>query len=170
MKLGKKLLAVLLAAVLALTVLTACGSDTVPNASGMTESEQKIVEAINAVRTKNGLSALKVNKEVTEIARKKGNLDEQQEKDIITFDEYQTQVRALYNSSVEGRSYSGFVTKTTRRAIVEATTEEYWQKEYAEGNRGVSSVKIVTDPNAVYIGVSSRVAVNNESHVTIFVY
>ena len=165
MKCIKKLVALTLAAVLALTMLTACGGNTVPGTSGMAESEQKIVNAINAVRTKNGLSALKINEEVTEIARKKENIDEQQEKRIITFDEYKKQMKELHTISVEGRSFSGFETKITRISVAEAMTEGYWQKVYDEGDRGKSSVKIVTDPNTVYIGISSRVET-----VTIFTY
>ena len=68
MKCIKKLVALTLAAVLALTMLTACGST--PSVPEATEETKQIVDNINAVRTENGLSALEINTAVTDVAQK----------------------------------------------------------------------------------------------------
>ena len=68
MKCIKKLVALTLAAVLALTMLTACGGT--PSVPEKTEATQQVVDNINAVRTENGLSALESNAAATDVANK----------------------------------------------------------------------------------------------------
>ena len=68
MKCIKKLVALTLAAVLALAMLTACGGT--PSVPETTEETKQIVDNINAVRTENGLSALEINTAVTDVAQK----------------------------------------------------------------------------------------------------
>ena len=60
MKCIKKLVALTLAAVLALAMLTACSGT--PSVQDTTEATKQVVDNINAVRTKNGLSALEVSR------------------------------------------------------------------------------------------------------------
>ena len=81
MKWFKKLIAITLAAVLALAMLTACGG--ISSMPDKTEEAKQVVDNINAVRTKNGLSALEVNTAAMDVANKIAAVQEKKEQRMI---------------------------------------------------------------------------------------
>lgn len=169
MKLGKKLLAVVLAAVLALAMLTACGGDSsaVPVEK---EKMQQVVDNINAVRVKNGLPELEVNAAAEEIADQKATLYDKYQRKAITESQYKEQNNTLDNILVDGKRYSGYVATRSIKSAETFMTEEYWQKKYDEGELYHSSTRIVTDPNTTYIGVSIKKAVDGRFVAVVLTY
>ena len=156
MKCIKKLVAVALAAVLALAMLTACGGNMAPSGGiVMTESMQKCVDNINAVRTRNGLSELKINTTAMEMAKRGENLYKQRMDKTITEDDWIKQSYALRNIPVEGRECRGFIEIPTMSWLPEEWfTEEEWQNMYDERDETSCATQIVIDPDAAYIGIS----------------
>ena len=169
MKFGKKLLAVVLAAVLALAMLTACGGD-VPTTPVEEEKIQQVVDAINAVRTKNGLSELQVNATAVDVADKKATLYDKYQRKAITENEYKEQSSTLDAISVGGKRYSGYIATRSQTSPEMFMTEEYWQKKYDEGNTRYSDNRIVLDANTTYIGVSIKATVDGKFVAVILTY
>lgn len=164
MKLGKKLLAVVLAAMLALVMLTACNST-----PAALVTADKVVDAVNAVRTKNGLQALTVSAAATNVADEWAALYDQKLNGTIADEEYQTQWRKLNAMSVEGTWIKGYVTVKTSRSST-AMTEDYWQQLYNGGDTNRSDNRIVSSPEAVYIGVSIKTMKDGRFFATIVTY
>lgn len=168
MKFGKKLLAVVLAAMLALAMLTACGGD-VPAAPVEKSEAQEIVDNINAVRTKNGLSELKMNTTATETAAQWATLHDQYRRDEITWDTFNDQCQVYGGVQVEGRRYSGYLPMYSTMSPKDFFTEERWQKMYDE-NKDYCDTWVVTDPDTAYIGVSIQKAVDGQYVIVILTY
>ena len=111
MKCIKKLVALTLAAVLALAMLTACGGT--PSVPEATEETKQVVDNINAVRTENGLPALKTIPAATDVANKIAALREKKILNLISEDDYQTEWRKLYTIQVEGKKCNGYMSINT---------------------------------------------------------
>ena len=166
MKLGKKLLAVVLAAVLALAMLTACsGTPSVPEA---TDEAKQIVDNINAVRTKNGLSALESNTAAMDVANKIAALDEKSELNLISEEDYKKESRELRSIQVDGRSYDGYLTTISPSSGVKSLTEKSWQEMYDMNDLRRSDCRIVRSAKAKYVGVAMK-QISNGKYITVVV-
>ena len=168
MKFGRKLLAVVLAAVMVLTMLTACGGET-PAAPVEKDSIQNVVDNINAVRIKNGLSKLKINTTATETADQWATLHDQYRRNEITWDTFNDQCQVYNNVLVEGRRYSGYLPMNSSMPPEYFLTEERWQNMFDE-NRNYCDTWIVTDPDTIYIGVCVKKAVDGKFVTVILTY
>ena len=154
MKCIKKLVALTLAAVLALAMLTACsGTPSVPETA---EATKQIVDNINAVRTKNGLSALEINTAATDVASKIVALEEKKKLNLISEEEYENARSELHAIQVDGRSRNGYVGRTSASSGEKVMTEEYWQKLYDADEMNRSDYRIVRSADAVYVGVAMK--------------
>lgn len=114
MKCIKKLVALTLAAVLALTMLTACGGT--PSVQDTTEATKQVVDNINAVRTENGLSALEVNTDATDVASKIVALQEKRDLKLVSDEDYTTEMKTLtslqkenFEKSLKGSNWDWLV-------------------------------------------------------------
>ena len=168
MKCIKKLVALTLAAVLALTMLTACGGK-VPTTPVEKIEAQEIVDNINAVRTKNGLSELRINATATETAAQWGTLHDQYRRKEITWDTFNDQCQVYGSVQVEGRRYRGYLPMFITMSPKDHLTESYWQGMYDE-NRDYCGTWVVTDPDTSYIGVSIQKAVDGQYVIVILTY
>ena len=167
MKCIKKLVALTLAAVLALAMLTACsGTPSVPEE---TEETKQIVDNINAVRTKNGLSKLRINATATETAAQWGTLHDRYRRKEITWDTFKDQCQVYGSVQVEGRRYSGYLPMFITMPPKEHLTESYWQRMYDE-NKDYCGTWVVTAPDTSYIGVSIQKAVDGQYVIVILTY
>ena len=166
MKCIKKLVALTLAAVLALAMLTAC-SDT-PSVPETTEETKQIVDNINAVRTENGLSALEINTAAMNVANKILAVQEKKKLDLISEENYQKEMRELYAIKVAGRSYIGYLATTTRSSGEKSLTKEDWQKTYDSNKMNYSDCRIVRSADAKYVGVVMK-QISNGKYITVIV-
>ncbi len=166
MKCIKKLVALTLAAMLALAMLTACsGTPSVPEA---TDEAKQIVDNINAVRTKNGLSALESNTAAMDVANKIAALDEKRELNLISEEDYKKESRELRSIQVDGRSYDGYLTTISPSSGEKNLTEKFWQETYDRNNIRHSDCRIVRSANAKYVGVVIK-QISNGRYITVVV-
>ena len=166
MKCIKKLVAITLAAVLALTMLTACGGT--PSVPEETEETKQVVDNINAVRTENGLSALEINTAVTDVAQKYLAVQEKKKLNLISEENYQEEMRELYAIKVAGRSYIGYLAATTNSSGEKSLTKEDWQKKYDLNKMNYSDCRIVRSAEAKYVGVVMK-QISNGKYITVVV-
>jgi hypothetical protein len=166
MKCIKKLVALTLAAVLALTMLTACGGT--PSVPETTEETKQIVDNINAVRTENGLSALEINTAVTDVAQKYLAVQEKKKLNLISEENYKKEMRELSAIKVAGRSYIGYLATTTDSSGEKSLTKEAWQKTYDSGKVNYSDYRIVHSADAKYVGVVMK-QISNGKYITVVV-
>ena len=161
MKCIKKLVALTLAAVLALTMLTACGST--PSVPETTEETKQIVDNINAVRTENGLPALEINTAVTDVAQKYLALKEKKELNLISEEDYNKAWNEVRSIQVAGKLHSYYIVMTSLTQSGEKSmTKKFWQEEY-DGKYGVS--RIVSDAGTKYVGIAMK-QISNGKFVT----
>lgn len=165
MKCIKKLVALTLAAVLALAMLTACGGT--PSVPETTEAAKQVVDNINAVRTENGLPALEINTAATDVANKIAVLQGKKELNLISEEGYKKEARELYAIRVDGRSRDGYVATTANSSGEKIFTKENWQKTYDKNGMGSYS-QIVRNADAKYIGVAIK-QISNGEYVTVVV-
>ena len=165
MKCIKKLVALTLAAVLALAMLTACGGT--PSVPEETEETKQIVDNINAVRTKNGLSALEINAAVTDVANKCLAVYEKKKLNLISEENYQKEMRELYAIKVAGRSRIGYLAATSNSSGEKTLTKEYWQELY-DSDKMNSICRIVTYADAAYVGAVMK-QISNGTFITVIV-
>ena len=166
MKCIKKLVALTLAAVLALTMLTACGGT--PSVPEETEETKQIVDNINAVRTENGLSALESNTAAMDVANKIAAVREKKELNRISEENYQKEMRELGAIQVAGRSRIGYIATTANSSGEKTFTKEYWQKKYDSNETKYSSCWIVRSADAKYVGVVMK-QISNGKYITVVV-
>ena len=162
MKCIKKLVALTLAAVLALTMLTACGGT--PSVQDTTEATKQVVDNINAVRTENGLSALEVNTDATDVASKIVALQEKRDLKLVSDEGYTTEMKTLTSLQVGG---VGFYTLVSTSSGEKTLTKEYWQKLY-DSDKMNSICRIVTYADAAYIGAVMK-QISNGKFITVIV-
>ena len=162
----QKLVALTLAAVLALTMLTACGGT--PSVPETTEETKQIVDNINAVRTENGLSALEINTAVTDVAQKYLAVQEKKKLNLISEENYKKEMRELSAIKVAGRSYIGYLATTTDSSGEKSLTKEAWQKTHDSGKVNYSDYRIVHSADAKYVGVVMK-QISNGKYITVVV-
>ncbi len=166
MKWFKKLIAITLAAVLALAMLTACsGISSMPD---KTEEAKQIVDNINAVRTKNGLSALEVNTATTDIANKIAAVKEEKELLLISEEDCKKKLGELASIQVDGRSRDGELIGVSLFSGEESLTEKTWQGIYDMHNIRRLDRRIVRSANAKYVGVVIK-QISNGRYITVVV-
>lgn len=166
MKWFKKLIAITLAAVLALAMLTACGG--ISSMPDKTEEAKQIVDNINAVRTKNGLSALEVNTAATDIANKIAAVQEKQELLLISEEDCKKKLGELASIQVDGRSRDGDLIRVFLFSGEKSLTEERWQRAYDMNNIRRPDCRIVRSANAKYVGVVIK-QISNGRYITVVV-
>ena len=166
MKCIKKLVALMLAAVLALAMLTACGGT--PSVPEETEETKQIVDNINAVRTENGLSALESNTAAMDVANKILAVLEKKKLDLISEEKYQKEMRELSAIKVAGKSRIGYLATTTNSSGEKVLTKEDWQKTYDSNKIGYSDCRIVRSADAKYVGVVMK-QISNGKYITVVV-
>ena len=164
MKCIKKLVALTLAAVLALTMLTAC--DSTPSVPETTEETKQIVDNINAVRTENGLSALESNTAAMNVANKILAVQEKKALNLISEENYQKEMRELYAIQVAGRRYIGYLATTTKSSGEKVLTKADWQKTYDLNEIKYSDCRIVRSADAKYVGVVMK-QISNGKYITV---
>ena len=166
MKWFKKLAAAVLVAALALAMLTACsGISSMPD---KTEEAKQIVDNINAVRTKNGLSALEVNTAATDIANKIAAVQEKQELLLISEEDCKKKLGELASIQVDGRSRDGDLIRVFLFSGEKSLTEERWQRTYDMNNIRRPDCRIVRSANAKYVGVVIK-QISNGRYITVVV-
>ena len=166
MKWFKKLIAITLAAVLALAMLTACsGISSMPD---KTEEAKQIVDNINAVRTKNGLSALEVNTAATDIANKIAAVKEEKELLLISEEDCKKKLGELASIQVDGRSRDGELIGVSLFSGEKSLTEKTWQGIYDMHNIRRLDRRIVRSANAKYVGVVIK-QISNGRYITVVV-
>ena len=167
MKWFKKLVAITLAAVLALAMLTACsGISSMPD---KTEEAKQVVDNINAVRTKNGLSALEVNTAATDIANKIAAVLEKMELRLISVEDCIKEMRELASIQVDGRSRDGDLIDLSLYSGEENLTERRWQRTYDRNNMDDGGCRIVRSADAKYVGVVIKKISYNGRYITVVV-
>ena len=166
MKWFKKLIAITLAAVLALAMLTACGG--ISSMPDKTEEAKQIVDNINAVRTKNGLSALEVNTAATDIANKMMAVKEKRELLLISEEDCKKKLEELASIQVDGRSRDGNLIGVSLFSGEKSLTEKTWQGIYDMHNIRRSDRRIVRSANAKYVGVVIK-QISNGRYITVVV-
>ena len=168
MKCIKKLVALTLAAVLALAMLTACsGTPSVPEA---TDEAKQIVDNINAVRTGNGLSALESNTAAMDVANKILALQEKKELGLISEEDYKKEKRELYVIQVDGRSSGGYITVVAPSSGVKSLTEKGWQEMYDVNDLRRSDCRIVRSAETKYVGVAIKQISNGKYIAVVMTY
>ena len=169
MKCIKKLVALTLAAVLALAMLTACsGTPSVPEA---TDEAKQVVDNINAVRTKNGLSALESNTAAMDVANKIAALHEKRELNLISTEDYTKEIRELDVIQVDGRGRDGNINVVSHSSGEKVLTEKFWQdwqEEYDKNYMGYGGCRIVRSAKAKYVGVAIK-KISNDRYITVVV-
>ena len=166
MKWFKKLIAITLAAVLALAMLTACsGISSMPD---KTKEAKQIVDNINAVRTKNGLSALEVNTAAIDIANKIAAVQEKKELLLISEEDCKKKLGELASIQVDGRSRDGDLIVVSFYSGKEKLTEKRWQETYDRNNIRRSDCRIVRSADAKYVGVVIK-QISNGRYITVVV-
>ena len=165
MKCIKKLVALTLAAVLALAMLTACGGT--PSVQDTTEATKQVVDNINAVRTENGLSALEVNTDATDVASKIVALQEKKTLKLVSDEDYATEMKTLTSLQVGGKSRVGYFTMISTSSGEKTLTKEYWQELY-DSDKMNSICRIVTYADAAYVGAVMK-QISNGTFITVIV-
>lgn len=145
MRYCKKFLAVVLAAVLALTMLTACGGGTKPSGVDLEAQKQQLIASINAVRVKNGQPKLEENAEADKIAQKYVELQKQRNDDAITYEEYTQQTIQLSRTKLYGQEKKGYYLTNSPEVPAVKMDTTYWQNQYDTGLVAASDVAIVRD-------------------------
>lgn len=166
MKWFKKLAAAVLVAALALAMLTACGG--ISSMPDKTEEAKQVVDNINAVRTKNGLSALEVNTAATDIANKMMEVKEKKELWLISERDYKKKLEELASIQVDGRSRDNDLIVVSFISGEKVLTEKNWQGTYDRNNIRFSSCRIVRSTNAKYVGVVMK-QISNGMCITVVV-
>ena len=166
MKCIKKLVAITLAAVLALAMLTACGGT--PSVPEETEEAKQVVDNINAVRTKNGLSALEVNTAATDIANKMMAVQEKKELSLISEEDYKKELSELESIQVDGRSRDGYTIVASPISGEKVLTEKSWQETYDMNDIRRSDCRIVSSADAKYVSVVMK-QISNGRYITVVV-
>ena len=164
MKWFKKLIAITLAAVLALAMLTACSGISSMPMPDKTEEAKQIVDNINAVRTKNGLSALEVNTAAIDIANKIAAVQEKKELLLISEEDCKKKLEELASIQVDGRSRDGYLIGVSLFSGEKSLTEKRWQETYDMNNIRRSDCRIVRSANAKYVGVVIK-KISNDRYV-----
>ena len=154
MKCIKKLVALTLAAVLALAMLTACGGT--PSVPEVTEETKQIVADINAVRTENGLSALEINTAAMDVAQKELALQEKKELNLISTENFLKEWMELSAVKVDGRSSCGHDAKSGDSFSGLYMSKAYWQGMYNMNNMDFGACRIVRNAEAKYLGVAVK--------------
>ena len=166
MKWFKKLAAAVLVAALALAMLTACsGISSMPD---KTEEAKQIVDNINAVRTKNGLSALEVNTAAMDVANKIAAVKEEKELWLISEEDCKKKLEELASIQVDGRSRDGYLIGVSLFSGEESLTEKTWQGMYDMHNIRRLDRRIVRSANAKYVGVVIK-QISNGRYITVVV-
>ena len=167
MKWFKKLAAAVLVAALALAMLTACsGISSMPD---KTKEAKQIVDNINAVRTKNGLSALEVNTDAMDVANKIAAVKEEKELWLISAEDCEKKLEELASIQVDGRSRDSDLIDVSLYSGEENLTERRWQKIYDKNNIRRPDCRIVRSANAKYIGVVIKKVSYNGRYITVVV-
>ena len=162
MKWFKKLIAITLAAVLALAMLTACsGISSMPD---KTEEAKQVVDNINAVRTKNGLSALEVNTAAMDVANKIAAVQEKKELWLISEGDCKKKLGELASIQVDGRSRDSDLILVSLYSGEEKLTEKRWQETYDRNNIRRSDCRIVRSADAKYVGVVIK-KISNDRYI-----
>ena len=154
MKCIKKLVALTLAAVLALAMLTAC-SDT-PSVPEETEETKQVVDNINAVRTENGLPALKTIPAATDVANKIAALREKKLLNLISEEDYRKESSKLYSIQVDGKAFKGSLSMNSMGSCEENITKEFCQRYYDENNMERVMGKIMRSSDLTYVAVANK--------------
>ena len=166
MKWFKKLVAITLAAVLALAMLTACsGISSMPD---KTKEAKQIVDNINAVRTKNGLSALEVNTDAMDVANKIAAVKEEKELWLISEEDCKKKLGELASIQVDGRSRDGDLIVVSLYSGEKSLTKRRWQRTYDRNNMERLDRRIVRSANAKYVGVVIK-QISNGRYITVVV-
>ena len=167
MKWFKKLIAITLAAVLALAMLTACsGISSMPD---KTEEAKQIVDNINAVRTKNGLSALESNTAAMDVANKIAAVKEKRELWLISEGDCKKKLEELASIQVDGRSRDGELIDVSLYSGEENLTERRWQRTYDRNDIRRPDRRIVRSADAKYVGVVIKKISYNGRYITVVV-
>ena len=162
MKWFKKLAAAVLVAALALAMLTACsGISSMPD---KTEKAKQVVDNINAVRTKNGLSALEVNTAAMDVANKIAAVKEKKELLLISEEDCKKKLEELASIQVDGRSLDGYLIGVSLFSGEESLTEKRWQEMYDRNNIRRSDYRIVRSADAKYVGVVIK-KISNDRYI-----
>ena len=162
MKWFKKLIAITLAAVLALAMLTACsGISSMPD---KTEEAKQIVDNINAVRTKNGLSALESNTAAMDVANKIAAVKEKRELWLISEGDCKKKLEELASIQVDGRSRDGELIDVSLYSGEENLTERRWQRTYDRNDIRRPDRRIVRSADAKYVGVVIK-KISNDRYI-----
>ena len=163
MKWFKKLAAAVLVAALALAMLTACsGISSMPD---KTEEAKQIVDNINAVRTKNGLSALEVNTAAMDVANKIAEVKEKKELWLISAED----LGELASIQVDGRSRDGDLIDLSLYSGEKNLTKRRWQRTYDRNNMDDGDCRIVRSADAKYVGVVIKKISYNGRYITVVV-
>ena len=166
MKWFKKLAAAVLVAALALAMLTACsGISSMPD---KTKEAKQIVDNINAVRTKNGLSALEVNTAAMDVANKIAAVQEKKELLLISEEDCKKKLGELASIQVDGRSRDGYLIGVSLFSGEKSLTEKTWQGMYDMHNIRRLDRRIVRSANAKYVGVVIK-QISNGRYITVVV-
>ena len=166
MKWFKKLAAAVLVAALALAMLTACsGISSMPD---KTEEAKQIVDNINAVRTKNGLSALESNTAAMDVANKIAAVQEKKELLLISEEDCKKELGELASIQVDGRSRDGDLIRVFLFSGEKSLTEKRWQEAYDKNNIRRPDCRIVRSANAKYVGVVIK-QISNGRYITVVV-
>ena len=166
MKWFKKLAAAVLVAALALAMLTACsGISSMPD---KTKEAKQVVDNINAVRTKNGLSALEVNTAAMDVANKIAAVKEEKELWLISEEDCKKKLEELASIQVDGRSRDGYLIGVSLFSGEESLTEKTWQGMYDMHNIRRLDRRIVRSANAKYVGVVIK-QISNGRYITVVV-
>ena len=167
MKWLKKLIAITLAAVLALAMLTACsGISSMPD---KTEEAKQVVDNINAVRTKNGLSALEVNTAAMDVANKIAEVKEKKELWLISAEDCKKELEELASIQVDGRSRDGDLIDLSLYSGEKNLTKRRWQRTYDRNNMDDGDCRIVRSADAKYVGVVIKKISYNGRYITVVV-
>ena len=166
MKWFKKLAAAVLVAALALAMLTACsGISSMPD---KTEEAKQVVDNINAVRTKNGLSALEVNTAAMDVANKIAAVKEKKELWLISEEDCKKELGELASIQVDGRSRDGDLIVVSLYSGEKSLTKRRWQRTYDKNNMDDGDCRIVRSANAKYVGVVIK-QISNGRYITVVV-
>lgn len=165
MKWFKKLAAAVLVAVLALMMVGCDGSFSVSKANKQSE---QVVDNINAVRTKNGLSALEVNTAAMDIANKIAAVQEKKELLLISEEDCKKKLEELASIQVDGRSRDGYLIGVSLFSGEKSLTEKTWQGMYDMHNIRRFDRRIVRSANAKYVGVVIK-QISNGRYITVVV-
>ncbi len=168
MKCIKKLVALTLAAVLALAMLTACGGT--PSVPEETEETKQVVDNINAVRTENGLPALKTIPAATDVANKIAALREKQLLNLISEEDYRKESSKLYSIQVDGKKFKGSLSINSMGSCEENITKEYCQRHYDENNMERVMGKIMRSSDLMYVAVANRKMSNGKFVSVVIAY